>query len=85
YGYSGFFDLVKVREDELDKLMDYDYKLLGACEEVSRVAEEAGNAAGAGSLDVLPSLLKRLEAKARELESAFASREEEIVSIKRGV
>lgn len=85
YGYAGFFDLVKVREDELDRLMDYDYKLLGVCEEVSRIAEEAGNAAGAGSLDVLPGFLNQLEAKARELESAFSSREEEIVSIKRGV
>ncbi len=85
YGYAGFFDLVKVREAELDKLMEYDYRLLGACEEVSRIAEEAGNAAAAGSLDALPNLLKQLEAKARELESAFSSREEEIVSIKRGV
>jgi len=85
YGYSGFFDLVKVREAELEKLMNYDYRLLGACEEVSKIAEEAENAASAGSLDVLPSLLKQLEAKAEELESAFASREGEIVSLKQGV
>lgn len=85
YGYSGFFDLVKIREDELNKLMDYDYMLLGACEEVSKIAEEADNAASTGSLDVLPGLLKQLETKAKELESAFASREGEIVSLKRGV
>lgn len=85
YGYAGFFDLIKVREADLDKLMDYDYRLLGTCEEISRIAEEASNNAGAGSLDVLPSLLKRLEVKVNELESAFASREEEIISLRGGV
>lgn len=85
YGYSGFFDLVKVREEELDKLMDHDYRLLGMCDEVSRVAEEASNSANAGSLDTLPSLLKNLESKIIELETAFASREDAIVSLKGGV
>jgi|YelNatPaOPRAMG01_1025707.scaffolds.fasta_scaffold22745_3 hypothetical protein len=85
YGYSGFFDLVKVREEELDKLMNHDYGLLGMCEEVSSIAEEASNSASAGSLDVLPSLLKKLESKTIELETAFASREEAIVSLQGGV
>jgi len=84
YGYSGFFDLVKVREDELDRLMDYDYRLLGACDEISRLAGEASRTATAGSLDMLPNLLKQLESKLLEFESAFASREEAIISIKGG-
>ncbi|HZD12365.1 MAG TPA: hypothetical protein VE177_02460 [Candidatus Binatus sp.] len=28
YGYAGFFDIVKVKEPQLDQMMDYDYKLL---------------------------------------------------------
>lgn len=85
YGYSGFFDLIKVREEELDRLMDYDYRILATCEEVLKIAREAGDVAGAGSLDVLPSLLKQLELKVGELESAFASREGEIISLKVGI
>lgn len=85
YGYSGFFDLIKVREEELDRLMDHDYRLLGMCEEVSNTAEEASNSANAGSLDMLPSLLKNLESKIIELETAFTSREDAIVSLKGGV
>ncbi|MBO3799969.1 MAG: hypothetical protein FGF52_02785 [Candidatus Brockarchaeota archaeon] len=85
YGYSGFFDFVKIREDELDRLMDYDYKLLGTCDEISRLAVETSSNASAGSLDMLPSLLKQLESRLLEFESAFASREEAIISIKGGV
>jgi len=28
YGYSGFFDLVKVREENLDRMIDFDNKLM---------------------------------------------------------
>ncbi|MCS7138628.1 MAG: hypothetical protein NZ873_01045 [Crenarchaeota archaeon] len=85
YGYSGFFNLIKIHEDELDRILDYDYKLVGACDEISRLAVETSSAANAGSLDVIPNLLKRLESKLVEFESAFSSREEAIVSIKGGV
>jgi len=84
YGYSGFFDLVKIREGELDRLMEYDYRLLGACDEISKLAGETRNTASAGSLNMLPDLLKKLESKLVEFESAFSSREEAIISLKGG-
>ena len=28
YGYSGFFDVVKVREESLDRMIDFDNKLV---------------------------------------------------------
>ncbi|MGQ9478683.1 MAG: hypothetical protein ACUVQ0_01510 [Thermoproteota archaeon] len=82
YGYSGFFDLVKISEEELDKLMDYDYRLLGACEEISGIAKETMESARAGSLDVLQNIFERLESKARDLETAYINREETIISLK---
>lgn len=39
YGYSGFFDQVKVQEGELDRLYQYDLELLGA---VRGIEERAG-------------------------------------------
>lgn len=42
YGYSGFFDAVKVREPELDKLLEYDWSLISSAERLARAAREAG-------------------------------------------
>ena len=36
YGYSGFFDQVKVREEELDRIYAYDEAILGDLELLSR-------------------------------------------------
>lgn len=40
YGYAGLFDAVKVKEQELDALYEYDHQLLGF---VPRVEEGIGN------------------------------------------
>lgn len=84
YGYSGLFDLVKVREEELDRLLEYDYSLLSRCEEIVSIAAEVSGAAAAGSLDALPGKLKQLELKLQELQKVFASREEVITSVRGG-
>ena len=34
YGYSGFFDQVKIKEEQLDKLYTHDMKILGYVEEL---------------------------------------------------
>ncbi|MEM1508342.1 MAG: hypothetical protein QXY49_04745 [Thermofilaceae archaeon] len=84
YGYSGLFDLVKVREEELDKLLEYDHGLLSRCEEIVNIAAEVSGTAAAGSFDVLPGKLKQLELKLQELQKMFASREEIITSVRGG-
>ena len=38
YGYSGFFDAVKVKEDKLDKLIEFDYTLLDLCKSIKDAA-----------------------------------------------
>ena len=45
YGYSGFFDQVKIREAELDRVYSYDESLLG---EVQQLAMRIGEIAKAG-------------------------------------
>jgi len=35
-GYRGLFDRVKIREEELRKLLDYDYKLVTLAEEINK-------------------------------------------------
>jgi len=38
YGYAGFFDAIKVREPDLDRMMDYDDKLLEMSETIAKAA-----------------------------------------------
>ena len=35
YGYAGFFDIAKVKEPDLDRMMDYDVKLLEMSDTIS--------------------------------------------------
>lgn len=44
YGYSGMFDLEKVREDELDRLYSYDLSLVEELERIQKGVEEIGPA-----------------------------------------
>ncbi len=44
YGYTGWFDAAKIKEDELDSLYDYD---LGLREQIMRIDEVVGGLAGA--------------------------------------
>jgi len=39
-GYSGYFDRVKVREDELRKLLEYDYQLVTLSKELRETIEK---------------------------------------------
>ena len=38
YGYAGFFDAIKVKEPDLDRMMDYDNQLLGMSDTVAQAA-----------------------------------------------
>jgi hypothetical protein len=39
YGYSGFFDVVKVKEEALDRMIDFDSKLM---DDVDNIVKEVG-------------------------------------------
>jgi hypothetical protein len=63
YGYSGLFDRVKVREDELGRLLDYDYRLLSIAKDVLEACRGlTGSIADRAKLaDALMELDERLE------------------------
>ena len=44
YGYSGIFDLEKIREDELDRLYSFDLSLVEELERIQKSVEEIGPA-----------------------------------------
>jgi len=44
YGYAGLFDAVKVKEDELDALYDFDNRMLDSVAEVAAAVDKATSA-----------------------------------------
>jgi hypothetical protein len=72
YGYSGFFDAVKVREAELDKLLEYDWNLVSTVERLAKLAREAAASEPAKLGEALSSLRGELLA----LEDLLRKREE---------
>jgi hypothetical protein len=72
YGYSGFFDAVKIREAELDKLLEYDWNLVSTVERLAKLAREAAASEPAKLGEALSSLRGELLA----LEDLLRKREE---------
>ena len=73
YGYSGFFDAVKVKEDDLAKLYEFDNTLL---ENVSKVAAAVDNVQASLDNDDLPNAIRNLTTVAAECNFAFDRRQE---------
>jgi hypothetical protein len=75
YGYSGFFDAVKVKEDDLAKLYEYDNTLL---DNAGQVASAVDNVQKSLDTDDLPNAIRHLTAVAAECNTAFDRRQEVI-------
>jgi hypothetical protein len=72
YGYTGFFDAVKIREEELDRLYAFDLALIGTVENLAqRVEGLPGAAAGPdllAALDAVQSADRQFDERARIFE-----------------
>lgn len=73
YGYSGFFDAVKVNEAELAKLYEFDNSLL---ENVSQIAAAVDNLEASLGSDGLPAAIRHLNRLAAECNDTFNRRQE---------
>jgi len=78
YGYSGFFDAVKINEDELGKIYEFDAAFFAIGEEINRALDNVEAAFGddAG----LPSAIRHLTNLAREATKTFDNRYEVFIS-----
>lgn len=72
-GYSGLFDAVKVNEDELARLYEYDAAMLGCAEEVGRAIDNIEAAIGT---DGLQAALRNLVTVSQRCVDIFDRREE---------
>jgi hypothetical protein len=71
YGYSGFFDVIKIKEEALDRMIDFDNKMV---DEAAKVVDEAST--------FKTEIMKQKYDKTKdEFEEEFDSRQEVILGV----
>jgi hypothetical protein len=77
YGYAGMFDAVKVKEEQLDALYEFDNRMLDFVDEVAADADRVTSAVAAG--EGIGEAIGTLVTTADEANQAFGHREEVIL------
>jgi hypothetical protein len=77
YGYSGFFDAVRVNSDELEKVYAFDAVLL---ENVDTLIRAIDNVQASLETDGLPAALRHMVSVSQEVIDAYNRREEVILA-----
>ena len=76
YGYSGLFDAIKINENELAQLYQYDLALLQSADELGRAVDNVETSIGS---DGLPAAIRHLTGLAQQAVTAFNKRSEAMV------
>jgi hypothetical protein len=78
YGYAGFFDAIKVKQEELAAIYNYDLQFLELENEVMRGIENIQSSVGT---DGLPAAIRNLTTLSQHCVDVFQKREEVILSL----
>ena len=81
YGYSGFFDAVKVKEENLDRMIDFDNKLIDNVIALSTEIDAFKAELASGVTANLKTRVQAVTDKLESLEDTFDSREEVILGV----
>ncbi len=81
YGYSGFFDAVKVKEENLDRMIDFDNKLIDSVTTLSTEIDAFKTELASGVTANLKTRIQTVADKLESLEDTFDSREEVILGV----
>ena len=73
YGYAGFFDAIKIRQDTLEQIYQYDLTLVNLADQLSSAAD---NLEASLDSDGLPAAIRNLVQKAQDCLDAFNKRSE---------
>ena len=79
YGYSGFFDAVKVREENLDHMIDFDNKLLEGINALATEIDAFKAELASGVTTNLKTRVQNVTDKLESLEDTFDKRQEVIL------
>ncbi len=78
YGYSGFFDTVKIQDSDLDRLYQFD---LGLTEDIDTIKAKASSLAENTTADSLKNATSTLESALDDLDARFSERNKAIENI----
>ena len=81
YGYSGFFDAVKVKEENLDNMINFDNKLIESVTALSAEVDAFKAELASGVTTNLKTRIQAVSDKLESLEDTFDSREEVILGV----
>jgi len=73
YGYTGIFDAIKIKQDELDQVYQYDYALLALSDQVASAVDNVETSIGTEGLDAP---LRHLRTVSQQCVDAFNKRSE---------
>jgi hypothetical protein len=73
YGYAGLFDAIKIKQDELDQVYQYDYALLELSDEVRSAVDNVETSIGTEGLDAA---IRHLQTVSQQCVDAFNKRSE---------
>ncbi len=73
YGYAGFFDAIKINQEELTRVYQYDLALLDLRDEIERAVDNVETSIGT---DGLPASIRHLTSLAQQAVQAFNRRAE---------
>jgi hypothetical protein len=82
YGYSGFFDSIKIEEPELDQMLTYDTQLMELARKVATVAASFKGELEQNKLDNARTMQQDMDGSLAALESAFEQRKSVIEGVK---
>jgi len=82
YGYSGFFDSIKVEEPELDNMLAYDTQLMDSARKIGEATSSFKADLSQGKLENARNTQQVLDASIGNLESAFDQRQAIIQGVK---
>lgn len=82
YGYSGFFDSVKIEEPELEQMLSFDTQLVDVVRKLSDDVTSFRNDLSQGKLENARNSEQALESAVANLEMVFDQRKSEIEGVK---
>ena len=82
YGYSGFFDSIKIEENELDNMLAYDTQLMDSVRKIGELTTNFKADLNQGKLENARTEQQQLDISISSLESAFDQRKVVIEGVK---
>jgi hypothetical protein len=82
YGYAGFFNIVKVKEEGLDRMIEFDSRLIDDVEKIGKEVDAFKAEILKNRFDKAKEHIQRLEAAVEAFEDKFNERGETIFGVK---